>query len=283
MAPRSFMAILLLCLGGSVHAADDLILLGGKADDAQSMTLKGSAATSASTVEVFHGRLLACLCHKRWGYSAPVVAYSTGCWGNGCYGYGCYGYGCQGYNGQGYSPGYPAPASSGPAPTAYGTAIAPGYSPSAPAMGVYGAPRPVVPPATTGVTVSTPRASFSLSLGNGLIIGRSALETGRLTGLTDQPIDAPPSERMPRFVDRAESLPTPRARPGQTFRYDGGPASPVPMPTTAPSPAPDAPRPGAPANRVKLSPKGKLAYPAYGEQRIPSESNTSVLVKSPAR
>jgi len=148
-------------------------------------------------------------------------------------------------------------------------------------MGVYGSPRPVTPLPAPSFTITTPR--FSVSLGNGVIIGRAALETGRLTGLTDQPIDAPPSERMPRLIDRAESLPSPRARPGQTFRYDGGPASPVPMPAAAPRPAPEAPRPGAPANRVKLPAKGRLTYPAYGEERVPAAANANVLVKSPSR
>jgi hypothetical protein len=125
--------------------------------------------------------------------------------------------------------------------------------------------------------------NLSVSLGNGVIISRSALATGRLTGRTDQPIEAPPSERMPSSPYRAETLPDPRARPGQTFRYDGGPASPVPMPATTPSPARDAPRPGAPVNRVKLPAKEGLTYPAYGEQRLRPAGNTNVLVKSPAR
>ena len=279
MAPRSWLLgiTITLWLCGGVHAADDVILLGGKADDAKMLTLKGSAATTASTVEVFHGRLLACLCHRAWGYGAPMVAYSSGCLG-GCYGYGCYGYGCQGYTGPAYGPVYPFPGS---VPTAYGAAIAPGYSSAAPAMGVYGPPRPVVPRLATSVTVTTPR--FSVSVGNGVIIGRTALASGRLTGLSDQPIDAPPSEPMPDPRFRGETLPTPRARPGQTFRYDGGPASPVPMPGAVPAPTQDAPRPGGPANRVKLPPKQRPAYPAYGDERTPPSGSPNVLVKNPAR
>jgi hypothetical protein len=275
----SVSAIVLLSLSGGASAADDIVRLGGKGVDAAIMTLKGSDATAASTIEVFHGRLLACLCHKHrnWGYSPT---YSNG--GYACYGcYGCYG-GCYGYSGQSYAPSYAAPAPANGAAQTYTAPAAPSvaqaYSPGGPAMGVYGAQPPAPSPRPT-FTVTTPR--FSVSLGNGVIIGRAALDTGRLTGLTEQPIDAPPSERMPRFSDRAESLPTPRARPGQTFRYDGGPASPVPMPATRP--VHEAPRPGVPANRVKLSPKGKLAYPAYGEQPLRPEASTNVLVKSPAR
>jgi hypothetical protein len=204
-------APVVLLLTGSACAADDVMLLGGKANDAKTMTLKGSAETSAADIEVFHGRLLACLCHNHWGYCAPAYSYSYGCLGcNGCLG--CYG--CIGYGGPAYSAGYAAPSYYGSvAPT-----VAPVYSPTAPAMGVYGPPRPAVPAPATSVTVTTPRASFSLSLGNGIIIGRSALTSGRLAGVTDQPIDAPPSQRMPNPPYRGETLPTPRARPGETFR-----------------------------------------------------------------
>src|SRR5687767_13190302 len=109
MATRncSVAAIVLVSLCGGASAADDIVRLGGKGNDAAIMTLKGSEATASSTIEVFHGRLLACLCHKHrnWGYTAW---YSNG--GNACYGcYGCYG-GCYGYSGQSYAPGYAAPA-----------------------------------------------------------------------------------------------------------------------------------------------------------------------------
>ncbi|HTK74798.1 MAG TPA: hypothetical protein VL371_06025 [Gemmataceae bacterium] len=271
-----------LGLAGSVRAADDVVLLGGKYDDAATLTLKGSASTAASTVEVFHGRILACLCHKHWGYSSSYSygcngcnggCYGSGCYGSGCYGYGCYGYGCQGYSGQSYSPGYAAPAQSGPAATTY----------AAPAMGIYGAPRPVVPlpQPSMKVTVSTPRVDFSIGFGNGVIIGRTALASGRLFGPTDQPIDAPPSEPMPNPAFRGETLPTPRGRPGETFRYDGGPTSPVPMPGIVPARTHDDPRLGAPANRVNAPARQRLSYPAYGEPRTPP-ANPNVLVKYPA-
>jgi hypothetical protein len=155
---------------------------------------------------------------------------------------------------------------------------------AAPAMGIYGAPRPVVPlpPPSTKVTFSTPRADFSIGFGNGIIIGRTALATGRLAGLTDQPIEAPPSEPMPNPAFRGETLPTPRARPGQTYRYDGGPVNPVPMPGIAPAPTQDDPRRGTPANRVNVPARQRLVYPAYGEQRTPPAGNPNVLVKNPA-
>jgi len=66
----------------------------------------------------------------------------------------------------------------------------------------------------------------------------------------------------------AELLPTPQS--GASFRYDGGPMSPVPMPdgsrpmpTTPPVPKVDVPT----INRVKAPPTTpKIHYPAYGEE-----------------
>jgi hypothetical protein len=276
MAPRfwlSAVAVILALMGG-VRAADDIILLDPKTDDAATLTLKASAATAASTLEVFHGRILACLCHKHWGYSSSSSYGCNGCNG-GCYGYGCYGYGCQGYNGQSYSPGYAAPAQPGSAAATYGT----------PAMGIYAAPRPVVPlpqPAAK-VTVALPRGEFTIGFGNGIILGQTALATGRLTGMADRPIEAPPSEPMPNPGFRGETLPTPRSRPGQSYRYDGGPRNPVPMPGIVLPRKQDDPRLGAPANRVGAPARQRMTYPAYGEQRTPPAGNVNVLVKNLAR
>ena len=85
----------------------------------------------------------------------------------------------------------------------------------------------------------------------------------------------------------AETLPVPRANGG--FRYDRGPARPVPPPPTAPPP-PVVPGPtineplaGRPATtRLVAQPKKKLAYPAYGEAPAkPAVKAESTLVKSP--
>jgi hypothetical protein len=285
MAPRCWLAAvaIIVVLNGGVRAGDDVIRLGGRAVDFPTLTLQGSAATAASTVEVFHGRLLACLCPKHWGYSSSYSSGCNGCYGgcNGCYGtscfgYGCYGYGCQGYSGQSSSPGYSAGAQSDSGTNAYG----------APAMGIYGpTPRPVVPlPAPAArVTVAFPRAQISVGWGNGIIIGATALTGGRLTRPTDQPIEAPSSQPMPNPYFRGETLPTPRARPGETFRYDGGPSSPVPMPGAVPSRTQDLLRPGVPTNRVRAPAKERLSYPAYGEQKTRASANPNVLVKNPPR
>src|SRR5437867_5824130 len=135
---------LIISVGGSVRG-DDTILLRGKPDDAKAMTLKGSAETNAATIEVFHGRLLAALCHRPWSYAVPAYSYSYGC--QGCCG-GCYGcYGC--YGGAGDGAGYAVPAD-------YGSAVpsvAPAPSATAPALGRLRIPRavPAAPPAGTSV------------------------------------------------------------------------------------------------------------------------------------
>src|SRR5438034_6269360 len=122
---------LIISVGGSVRG-DDTLLLRGKPDDAKAMTLKGSAETNAATIEIFHGRLLAALCHRPWGYAVPAYSYSYGC--QGCYG-GCYG--C--YGGAGYGAGFVAAGCFGSA----GPGVAPACSPGAPAIGVSGHPLPV--------------------------------------------------------------------------------------------------------------------------------------------
>jgi hypothetical protein len=284
MSARFWLAAVALAAVVSGGArADDVKLLGGAAPDAKTQTLQGSPETDADTLEVFHGRILRWLCHKPYvGYYAPAYSYSCfgctgcfGCYGGGCFGggytgcFGCYGGGCyggMGYAGPSYGSGYASPNYYGYAPPA------PSYSPSAPAMGVYGSAGPVATPSTS-VTVTTPR--FALSIGSGsLIIGRAALTTGRLTGPTARPIDAPPSEH----------LPTPRTRP-ESYRYDGGPARPVPMPgDRPPDPTLEDEGPALPPviNRTVVATTKKAVYPAYGEQspRRAAQPPVSNLVKN---
>jgi hypothetical protein len=78
----------------------------------------------------------------------------------------------------------------------------------------------------------------------------------------------------------------PRATPYQndgTFPYDGGPRSPVPMPRAEPAPM-STPPPSVPleGRSVSLPPTkvAKYAYPAYGDQPTPTNSNGGVLVKN---
>jgi hypothetical protein len=83
-----------------------------------------------------------------------------------------------------------------------------------------------------------------------------------------------------------ETLPTPR--PIDTFRYDGGPAVPVPMPDGArpmPMTQPGSPLNTAAVNRVKASPAKKITYPAYGEELPPPRPATTnpILVKKPGQ
>jgi hypothetical protein len=88
-------------------------------------------------------------------------------------------------------------------------------------------------------------------------------------------------------VNGSEVLPIPR--PGDTYRYDGGPMAPVPMPDgtralpmTPPIPSTNV----AAANHVIAPPaKSKITYPAYGEELpTPRTANAGpILVKKPGQ
>jgi hypothetical protein len=85
--------------------------------------------------------------------------------------------------------------------------------------------------------------------------------------------DVPPEIAPPPASGPAEIAPPPR--PSDGYRYDGGPARPVPMPGESPAPPPKPQMPPVkpqtppvptPATNVVLNrPAGKLEYPAYGE------------------
>jgi len=61
-----------------------------------------------------------------------------------------------------------------------------------------------------------------------------------------------------------ETAPPPR--PNDGYRYDGGPANPVPAPLPMPRPTPpQTPPPPPAADSVARRPAKKLEYPAYGE------------------
>ena len=99
---------------------------------------------------------------------------------------------------------------------------------------------------------------------------------------------APPATYAPPLAPN-ETLPAPRSN--ETYRYDGGPPRPVPMPNgTVPTPMgdPELPPANVPAfNRVKATPvKKKIAYPAYGEELPPPKPTATgnpLLVKYPGQ
>jgi hypothetical protein len=79
-----------------------------------------------------------------------------------------------------------------------------------------------------------------------------------------------------------ETTPTPR--PTDSFRYDGGPASPVPMPAPDVAPPTDPIPTTVPAlHRVMFERSRQTAvYPAYGERQRRSATRDPLLVKWPA-
>jgi hypothetical protein len=74
---------------------------------------------------------------------------------------------------------------------------------------------------------------------------------------------APPIDQQP--LPALETAPLPQMLPpGGTYRYDGGPANPVPVPRATPAP-PDSGPISADGRPVSLKAKPAYTYPAYGE------------------
>jgi hypothetical protein len=255
--------VVTFAFGTGRSAADDTVLLKGEATNAALSNLKGTAATDADTIPVFHGRLLACFfpCLRGAAYYAPAPVYYGGCFG-----------GCTGCFGGGYvspvSYGYSAPTPTYASPSAYAFAapIAPRYAPL-PAYAYTAPTQSLYPPEPPRAVVTLPRfgLSFSVGAGNGLLASRSTMGN-RLSAPTTP-------------VPESRSLPPVEARPDQ-FRYDGGPATPIPTPrgNTQPLPSVD---PGAPAlnNRAKLAPS-RPTWLAYGDRpKAAVPPSSTLLVK----
>jgi hypothetical protein len=79
----------------------------------------------------------------------------------------------------------------------------------------------------------------------------------------------------------AETAPPPR--PNDGYRYDGGPANPIPAPRpAAPQPSP-VPSPPPTVGAVARRPVKKLEYPAYGETPAKNRSFQDPLLVKNAR
>lgn len=87
-----------------------------------------------------------------------------------------------------------------------------------------------------------------------------------------------------------QQLPVPQ-NPNDGFRYDGGPANPVPMPQGTPEPKGETnPRPSVPDRAVSLpvapsvTPTKKYQYAAYGEkpktESVPKKADDTLFVKT---
>jgi hypothetical protein len=87
---------------------------------------------------------------------------------------------------------------------------------------------------------------------------------------------------------RPDLLPLPTPIPRGTYRYDGGPQNPIPMPKADPAPAGKPPLAVPPDGKVvSLKPKPtKFTYPAYGETpqwRTPLDAPAIRVVQSRGR
>jgi hypothetical protein len=126
--------------------------------------------------------------------------------------------------------------------------VAPYYAPQA--VHAYPAPYPYTPPPAApqepGALAPPARPRIAVAFTGRRISAVIALtDAGVRVDAARPPAPPPPTQRP------ADQLPP---RPGDTFRYDGGPANPVPMPDgTRPAPGADEPAPATvPAvNRVR--------------------------------
>ncbi len=221
---------------GIASAADDPAQKLGRYSPT-SQTTAGSSSTATDDTDLVH--------NYRRGYSYGYSGYS--------HGYGGYSYG---YNN--YRPSY-----------YYNTASY--YAPS-----YYYSPRYYAPP-----VYYTPSYYYAPSYYSGGFcpIGGFAANTALTLSLAlrmNEPV-LPITRNDP--LNRERAIPSPFAEPqpgtnnpGGTFRYDGGPTSPVPQPKAEPMPPPAPLAPTPKDDNVKISFKGKPAnvtnpYAYYGEKR----------------
>jgi hypothetical protein len=136
------------------------------------------------------------------------------------------------------------------------------------AWGGYYSPNVDYPPFNYGYSFF-PSLAFGLSFSYPISASVSMVAPAVASSVHVVPYSGPPAYADPMDpTTGTELLPTPRA--GSTFRYDGGPNSPVPMPDgSRPMPVtPPVPKVDFPAiNRVKApAATPKITYPAYGEE-----------------
>ncbi len=226
---------------GISSAADDPAQKLGRYSPTAQTTAGSSPATTDDT-DLVH--------NYRRGYSYGYGGYSHGYSGY-SHGYGGYSYGYNSYR-----------------PSYYGASY---YTPS-----YYYTPRYYAPPVY--YTPSDYYAPSYYSSGFCPIggLGANAALTLSLALRMNEPV-LPITRNDP--LNRERAIPSPYAEPqpgtnnpGGTFRYDGGPTSPVPQPKAEPMPPPAPLAPTPSDNNVKISFQGKPAkaanpYAYYGEKR----------------
>lgn len=292
-----------VALGGSAVAGDDAVKLGrfqpsanGFAGAVKSAADVEAAKDADDDTELVHGWHK----YKRYGYG--YGGYGYGGYGYGGYGYrggyGGYGYGWPGYSrgyssfsigfstgywpryygGYGYGLGYPRYGwprygyGWGGYGLGYSSFYRPGFS-----ISVYSAPRIYAPAYSYGYSSFDPCCDWYSIGGLASAVRTPATVLGTVT--ESQSVPAP----MPSTANgTAQQLPTPTPlgqrvpdatapAPNGTFRYDGGPSAPVPMPTPDTTPAPKTIEPvqDQPASIPISLPARKPAYkyPAYGDKK----------------
>jgi hypothetical protein len=275
-------------LGGSAAAGGDTVQLGrykpvpgGVAGAVKSAADDEAAKDTAGDTELVHGYRGGYRGHYhggyygyRGGYYGHYRGYSSfaigiglgwpGYYGGFGYGWGGYGWGWPRYS-IGIGLGWPWYG------YGYSSYYWPGY-----AVSVYSAPRVYYPAYSygysyypgdlclTGGTVASTYAP-SVSLGATTASGPTTVPTAMPGNGTTTAQRLPPPTPVGQRVPQALPAPTPSG----TFQYDGGPATPVPMPATDP-PKTIEPAGDQPAASVSISlPARKPAhkYPAYGDKK----------------
>lgn len=287
-----------VALGGSAAAGDDAVKLGrfqpsagGFAGAVKSAADVEAARDANDDTELVHGWHK----HRRYGYgyggygyrggyggygygwpghsrgySSFSIGLSTGYYGG--YGYG-WGYPRYGYGWGGYGYGWPR---YGYGWGGYGLGYSSYYRPGL-SISVYSAPRVYYPTYSYGYSSLDPWCDWYTIGGLASTVRTPATLLGSVTG--SQSIPAP----MPSAANGTAQLlppPTPLGQrvpdatapaPNGTFRYDGGPAAPVPMPVPDATPAPKTIEPAQePPMSLPISlPARKPAYkyPAYGDKK----------------
>ncbi|HEY1380478.1 MAG TPA: hypothetical protein VGF55_27000 [Gemmataceae bacterium] len=161
-------------------------------------------------------------------------------------------------------------------PLKYGYAL-PVYPPVAYATPFYGTPN-YVPLPTPAPSATLPAGPEQIPFAPTLVPGtRPTIVIGYQGRYFSGTITLRPGARSERRLDV-----TPPQQPADTFRYDGGPAQPVPMPPPDPvNPTDPVPNTVPALHRVMLErSRSDVTYPAFGGRPVIKDSS---LVRQPGR
>jgi len=259
-----------LMFAGFAKADGDTIRLGGRSgvDDApiQRLDLKTDNNADTLTVRGYHGGGF----HggHYGGYHGGFYGGYRGFYGGyggyrgfGYAGYGYRGWGYGGYGYRGYGYGYYRPY--------VGIGFGYGYGGYGYGYGGYGYPY------YSGISYYYPSCYSYPTYYYGISYASPAVTytLGTTSTTTVQPV-------MPRIIDSGDVAPSTRVIPNGTYPYDGGPTSPVPMPSKE-----AAPKVPSTERFVSIPAAKKYSYAAYGEKpsaqpALPDSDVKTLVVKS---